>query len=90
MRRHLRPGWAARNAMRLDRGDLSKRDALLIAHTQGRLSQENLLKELERLDCGAIEDRLGGRYPALVNKKRGDIVMFGDTGTIKLQGQKAR
>ena len=69
-------------------GPLSKRDVLIIAHHQGRLSRENLMKELERLDCNTIAGQLGGSYPVLVNKRPGDIVMAAETGSISVTGQK--
>lgn len=66
---------------------ITKRDALIIAHAQGRISRENLLKELERLDCGSIEAQFGGRYPVLTKKRPGDIVMAADAGQVRLTGQ---
>lgn len=68
---------------------ITKRDALIIAHGQGRISRENLLKELEKLDCGSIEAQFGGRYPILTKKRPGDIVMAAEAGQISIAGQRA-
>ena len=67
---------------------MTKRDALIIAHAQGRINRENLLRELEKLDCGTIADSLGERYPAIANKRKGDIVMAAECAHIKLIGHK--
>jgi len=72
---------------KLAKDKLTPRDALIIAHGQGRISRENLLKELEKLDCGSIEAQFGGRYPVLVKKRPGDIVMAADAGQVRLAGQ---
>jgi len=69
-------------------GPLTKRDALIIAHHQGRLSRENLLRELEKLDCSTIEAQFGGRYPVLTQKRPGDIVMAAEAGQLAVSGQK--
>lgn len=71
---------------KLPRKPVTRRDALIIAHAQGRINRENLLKELEKLDCGSIEAQLGGRYPALISKRKGDIVMYADAGVIGKRG----
>lgn len=68
---------------------ITQRDALVIAHAQGRISRENLLKELEKLDCASVEAQLGGRYPILTKKRPGDIVMAADAGHVRLSGQGA-
>lgn len=68
---------------------ITKRDALVIAHAQGRLSRENLLKELEKLDCASVEAQFGGRYPILAKKRPGDIIMSADAGNVRISGQGA-
>lgn len=69
-------------------GPLTKQDTLIIAHHQGRISRDNLLRELERLNCSTIEAQFGGRYPVLERKRPGDIVMAADSGQVSLAGQR--
>ena len=66
---------------------ITERDALIIAHHQGRLSRENLLRELQKIDARSIEAQFGGRYPILTKKRPGDIVMAADAGHVRLSGQ---
>ena len=66
---------------------ITERDAAIIAHHQGRLSFPGLLKALQQIDARTIENTLGGRYPALVKKRPGDIVMAADAGHVRLSGQ---
>ena len=66
---------------------ITERDALIIAHHQGRLSRENLLRELQKIDARSIEAQFGGRYPILTKKRPGDIVMAAECAQVKVTGQ---